>query len=95
MSREHVISVRLTDAEYNRLSELAGRNRETVSEALRRLLTPSWPQVLPGTTFPGVTWPMPQGWNDMTCTQTAPLNPIMWNVPAGAHADGQTLTISY
>jgi len=91
MSREHVISVRLTEDEYNRLKQQADKTGETLSQVLRRLI-----DFREYAVRPGIVWEPPSpGWNKVTCTRTAPLNPIMWNVPAGAHADGQTLTISY
>jgi hypothetical protein len=68
MGRDHIVSVRLTDAELERLSELAAARSLSMSEMLRGLICASqtqWPPVeLGGTmTIPSspasVVWLLP------------------------------------
>ena len=86
MSRERVVSVRLTDAEHERLRQRAGRRR--LSDVIRDALAPSatLSSLGPSVTCPSVL--------PVTCdsvTVPAPAN-IIWLT--GGHSDGHTLTLS-
>lgn len=87
MSRDHVVSVRLTDAEFEQLHDRAERAGRSVSDVARDRLFPTSLEILPSVTYPQ---PMRYG----TVTVPSPGNVIWLSPDTPGRIDGSTLTLS-